>query len=337
MVLGAILGIGSSIFGASQQSSAASKANKEAKKAQKAQHQYNKSAWRMGKQRLNADRDFAIEGIEIAKRNEKTLADLKDNVALDNYEYSLKIRQQQMQQNVKQFEKSYELFNQQNTFNDLAANNAKTSAQNKFNEQLKQAAFQNQGMIIESLQQQGAIEARGVSGNSAGRLATNAIGALGRNQAIIQAQLLSGNKAMEGEYRTINQQKFGADIQAFSNLLIPADEPLMPPDPRQTPLSEYQMPRELEDFDYGPEPVKGAVATYNASAPWINALNSGVQTIASMFTNQGPPMSYGGGNIGSSAFNFSGSFGGLTQSFGSGSSWSPISSSSGFNLNQSFF
>ena len=337
MPLGTILGIGASVLGASQASKAASKANKLAKQQQKAQHKYNKQSWRDNKDRLNADRDFTIEGIEIAQRNEKTLADLKDNVALDNFEYNLKIREQQMRQNVKQFEKSYELFNQQNTFNDLAANTAKINAQNKFNEQMKQAAFQNQDLIIESLQQRGAIEARGVSGNSAGRLATNAIGALGRNQAIIQSNLLSGNKALTAEYRDIGIQERGADIQAFSNLMIPADVPLMPPNPRQTPLSEYQMPRELEDFDYGPEPIKGAMAYQNTSAPWLNALSSGVQQIAGLFSNQGPSMSYNPVNMGSSAFNFSGSFGGLTQSFGSGTSWSPVSSSSGFNLNQSFF
>lgn len=470
MVLGAILGIGTSIFGASQQSSAARRAEREQRKQVEAQYEYNKKTWDFGKDRLKADRKFAIEGIEIAKRNEKTLADLKDNAALDNYEYSLKIRQQQMRQNVKQFDKSYGLYNSQNEFNSLAqklANadskikyaeiarlaaqqsaednrlnrqlfdeesrlsalrygegkriadeelaeglrisnqqlsegtrvstnkfeNAYRQAQMTFNEQLRGAAVANQDSIIEALQRQGAVEAKGVSGNSASRLAGNVISALGRNQAAIQSKILSGGRIMnesiigagdaytnemralqltnantnrtlelnnmnasralgltaaneqralgfnlanfmradgiknsntamgialnsESEQRSIALQKLGADIQAFSNLMIPAEEPLMPPDPRQTPLSEYQMPRELEDFDFGPEPIKGAMPTYNASAPWINALNSGVQTIASMFNNQAPQA------------NYSSNIGGFSGGFGSGSS--------GFNLNQNF-
>lgn len=337
MALGAIIGGVTGIIGGIAGNNAQAKATRAQNKAIQAQHKYNKEVWRDNKDRLNADREFTIEGIEIAQRNEKTLADLKDAVSLDNFEYSLGIRAQQMRQNVKQFEKSFQLFNQQNTLNDLAANTARTNAQTKFNEQLKQAAFQNQDMVIEALKQKGAVEARGVAGNSAGRLASNTVAALGRNQAIIQSQLLSGNRALKDEYIGIKNQKLGADIQAFSNLMIPAEIPLMPPDPRATPLSEYQMPREFEDFDYGPEPVKGAMATFNATAGWMSALGSGVQTIASLFQNQGPQMSYGnnfnaGGSWGSA-------FGGAGNLFGSAASsaWSPISSSSGFNLNQSFF
>ncbi len=55
-------------------------------------------------------------------------------------------------------------------------------------------------------------------------------------------------------------QKEGADIQAFANLMIPADAPPEVMEPYATPLPEYQMPRELEDFDFGPEPIKGAAA-----------------------------------------------------------------------------
>ena len=91
-IIGAALGIGSAVFGASQQSSAASKANSEAKKAAKEQYKYDKEKYRMGKNKLTADRRFTIEGIEIDKRNDKTLADLKDRQALDRYGFDLKIR-----------------------------------------------------------------------------------------------------------------------------------------------------------------------------------------------------------------------------------------------------
>ena len=81
------------------------------------------------------------------------------------------------------------------------------------------------------------------------------------------------------------------------------------------------MPRELEDFDFGPEPRKGVAATYSTSAPWLNALGSVSSSLVSAFNN-GPSGfgGYGGGLGGSTglstgmsgSFNLGG-FGGLTS------------------------
>jgi len=318
-ILGAVLGIGSSLLGAAGSASASRKQEQAAKKQAKAQYKYDKEKYRMNKSRLKADREFTLEGIDIAKRNEKTIADLKDAVALDNYESQLQQRQLRIKQNTKQFAKSSQLYGQQKTFNDLAARTAVRGEQQRFNEQLKAAAFENQDLIIQSLQERGAIQARGQGGNSTARLASNAVGALGRNQAIIQQQILGGRQARDQGIRNVDSRKLGADIQAFANLMIPAEDPLMPVAPRATPLSEMQLPRELEDFDFGPEPVKGVVATGGASAAWMNGLASALPSIAGLFQPSGPPMNYGGGGGGSS----------ISAPMGT--------SSFGINLNQSFF
>lgn len=306
-ILSSVLGIGSSILGASSAASASRKQEKAAKKQAKDQYKYDKAKYRMNKSRLKADRDFTIEGIEIAKRNEATLADLKNQVALDNYESQLQQRQLRIKQNTKQFAKSSQLYGQQLTFNDYAARTAIRGEQQRFNEQLKAAAFENQDLIIESLQERGAIQARGQSGNSLGRLASNAVGALGRNQVIIQQQILGARQARDQGIRNVDSSKLGADIQAFANLMIPAEDPLMPVVPRVTPLSEYQMPRALEDFDFGPEPIKGAVATGGASAAWMNGLATALPSIAGLFQPSSPPMSYG--SPPSSGGGYSGNYG----------------------------
>ncbi len=296
-VLGAILGIGSSLIGANASANAARKQEQAEKQRAKQQYQYDKQKYRFNKERLKTDREFTIEGIEIAQRNEKTLADLKDNVALDVYEQQLNERSLRIRQATKQYARSSQIYGYNKTFNDYAARTARRGEQLRFNEQLKTAAFDNQDLIIQSLQERGAVQARGQGGNSTARLASNAIGALGRNQAIIQEEILGGKRARDQGLRTVDAKKLGADIQAFSNLMMPIEDPLMPVVPRATPLSEVQLPRELEKFDFGPKPFKGVVATGGAQAAWMNGLANALPSIAGMFQNTSPPISYNNPNV----------------------------------------
>jgi hypothetical protein len=317
-LIGAAIGIGTSLFGASQQSSAASKANSEAKKAAKEQYKYDKEKYRMGKNKLKADREFTIEGIEIDKRNDKTLADLKDRQSLDRYEFDLKIRQMQMKNSSNQFAKSNQLYGSQLGFNSTAFNTAQAAEQQKMNDAMSQAAFQNEDLYVQGLQQSGTAMARGMAGKSVGKQRQSLNAQLGRNQNIVMQNLLSSRSEMRSNIANIAMQKEGADIQAFANLMIPADAPPEVMEPYATPLPEYQMPRELEDFDFGPEPRKGVVATANTSAPWLNALGSVSSSLVSAFNN-GPGFSYSGGGGGlsgasSSGFNLNANFGGFGSS-----------------------
>jgi len=94
-------------------------------------------------------------------------------------------------------------------------------AQQEFNQQRDEAAFANQDAIIEALQAQGAAEARGVSGKTAGRLAQNALGALGRNQAQITSQLLGGSSRLKGQLDQLqNQLEVAQRTQKLDNLKL---------------------------------------------------------------------------------------------------------------------
>jgi hypothetical protein len=322
-LIGAAIGIGSTIFGAASQSSAASKANRAAEKAAKTQYKYDKEVWENNNEKLIADREFTIEGIEIDKRNDKTLANLKDRQSLDRYEFDLKIRQMQMKNSSDQFAKSNQLYGSQLGFNSSAFNTAQAAEQQKMNDAMSQAAFQNEDLYVQGLQQSGTAMARGMAGRSVGKQRQSLNAQLGRNQNIVMQNLLSSRSEMRSNIANIATQKEGADIQAFANLMIPADAPPEVMEPYATPLPEYQMPRELEDFDFGPEPIKGAVMKQNTGAPWLNALGSVSSSLVSAFNN-GPSGfgGYGGGSsLGGSAF------GGTNLG---------IASSGGFNLNANF-
>ena len=321
-LIGAAIGIGTAIFGASQQSSANSKANARAEEAAEKQYEYDTERYDMAKDKLNADRNFTIEQIQTNIRNDQRLADLKNRQSLDNYGFNLKIREQQMKNYTRQYDKSSNLYGQQLSFNDMAANVASTAEQQKMNDAMSQAAFQNEDLFVQGLQETGTLMARGQAGKSVrkGKQSLNA--QLGRNQNIVMANLLSSKSSMRSALAQVATQRTGADIQAFANLMIPQDAPPEVLEPYAAILPEYTLPRELEDFDYGPEPIKGVAAQVSTSAPWLNALGSVSSNLVSAFSNNGPQgfngySGGGGGNFGSNAFNLGNQgFGGLNQEFG---------------------
>ena len=62
--------------------------------------------------------------------------------------------------------------------------------------------------------------------------------------------------------------------------------------PYQTPMAEFVYPRELQEFDFGPQPVLGAMANVSAAgnAVWGSTI-SGIagtvgSTISNIFANQ---------------------------------------------------
>ena len=319
MPIGAIIGAVTGIAGAASASSAADAANKRAKEQVEAQFKYDNEGWKYNKKRLKADRKFTIEGIEITKRNEAVLKDLKDSQALDDYSLNLKIRQMQMRSYVQQYDKSSQLYNTQLGFNEIAVNSAICAEQQKMNDAMAQAAFQNEDLYVQGLQESGTAMARGMAGKSVAKGNQSLDAQLGRNQSIVMKNLLSSNSAMRSGIANIVTQRQGADIQAFGNLMIPNEAPPEVNQPYATPVTEYQMPRELKKYDFGPKPIKGAAAQTSTSAPWLNALGSVSTSLVSAFTNSGP-QGFGGYNgISGGASNmFSSSGGAGNLSFGGG-------------------
>jgi NADH dehydrogenase/NADH:ubiquinone oxidoreductase subunit G len=311
--IGAVVGIGSTIFGAASSSSSASKNNKAQKEAIKAQYKFDKQVYRDNKSKMNADRDFTIEGIELRKREDAKLKGLKDAQSLDNYGFNLQIRNQQMDNYTKQYDKSQQLYDMQGVFNNVAMSNARIAEQEKMNDAMSQAAFENEDLYVQGLQEQGQRMARGQSGKSGGKARQSLAAQLGRNQNIIMKNLLSSKSEMRTNLTQIATQYEGSKIQNFGNLMIPQTAPPEVLEPYETLTPEYQMPREFEDFDFGPEPVKGTAYQQSTSAPWLSALGSVSSQLISGFSNNGPNMSGGSGLSGasSSGFNLGGNYGGF--------------------------
>ena len=284
--IGAAIGlgtsIGSAIFGSTSAASSDRKARKEQKKAVKEQHRYNKSVWRANKAKLRASRQEAIERIDLQKKNEQKLADFKDANNLQSYNYSMQIRNLQQKQLNDQFAKSEQLYDLQTDFNSLAAKQAKSRAQKVLFEETQKFAFQNQASILEALAMKGKMRARGQSGRSSRKTSQAVDAQLGVSQAQLAESLVSILGATADREQDIDQQQLQADTQAWAQRMLPPDTIPDIPVPFKTPLAEYQYPRELQDFDFGPEPKQGAAAVGGTS--WSSAFASYLPNIAEAAT-----------------------------------------------------
>lgn len=85
----------------------------------------------------------------------------------------------------------------------------------------------------------------------------------------------------------ISQDKVSADLAAFAQKMLPPGTLPMPLVPLATPRTEFQMPREIGAFDFGPEPVKGAYASPSAAANkvWGAAMPSVAANVGTLLQN----------------------------------------------------
>tara|TARA_R100001510_G_scaffold57594_1_gene66342 strand:+ start:984 stop:1925 length:942 start_codon:yes stop_codon:yes gene_type:complete len=271
------------IFG---RKSAKSAQNKEEAFLQQKYDEYDLPLWNMGKDRLIAQRDEMIRGIQLTQKNEKALAEFKDKNNLRNWRQQLKIQEVQHQGQL-------QLFRRSNLFADQAIGSAQEQAAMERFETRQQFAFQNEANIIESIQKKGELRATSQSGRSAVKAAQSQLADEGRQVAILTENIVSADRSSRMRLRDFILK---TDAQ---RMLRPSD-PIKPLKPLETPLAKYELPRELEDFDFGPQPIKG-VSTVQVPS-WGSVLAGAATSAASTyatakFGNSSFSAPSGGGNI----------------------------------------
>jgi hypothetical protein len=272
--ISAILGIGSAVFGG-----LAGQAEADAQNAAiERQHKYNMQSWRYGKKSTKADYRHSVKQWRLNEQNEETLAAFKDATNLQDWQYNLKIQDFEYASQMKQYAKSEQIFKQQLTFNKMAQAAANEAEYRKLEDTTKELAFQNQDIVIKALQSEGAAAVRGQQGRSAEKLEQAQFAALGRNQAILAESLLSAKADTGAALRKIANDKFGADLAAEANRMLRPDRMPTPPKPLTTPRAEYLKPRKPKKFDFGPKPIKGAMAS--STGAWMGAATQGLSSIA---------------------------------------------------------
>ena len=247
--------------------SAKSAQRKEEAFLQKKYDEYDLPLWNMQKERLIAERDEMIRAIELTQKNEKNLAEFKDKNNLRNWRHQLKIQEAQHQGQL-------ELFRRSNFFANQAIGSAQEQAAMERFETRQQFAFQNEANIIESIQKKGELRATSQSGRSAVKAAQSQFADEGRQVAILTENIVSADRSSRMRLRDFV-------LKTEAGRMLRPSKPIAPLKPLETPLAEYQLPRALEDFDFGPQPIKG-VSTVQVPS-WGSVIAGAATSAASTY------------------------------------------------------
>ena len=234
---------------------------------QKKYDEYDLPLWNMQKEKLIAERDEMIRAIELTQRNEKALAEFKDKNNLRNWRHQLKIQEAQHQGQL-------ELFRRSNFFADQAISSAQEQAAMERHETRQQFAFQNEANIIESIQLKGEMRATSQTGRSAVKAAQSALADEGRQVAILTENIVSADRSSRMKLRDFV-------LKTEAGRMLRPSKPIAPLKPLETPLAEYELPRALEDFDFGPQPIKG-VSTVQVPS-WGSVIAGAATSAASTY------------------------------------------------------
>jgi hypothetical protein len=290
--------IASAAMGASAQSSS----NRKAKKQVEQQYEYNVEAREMKIEQMEADHAFLVDKILSEERNFDAQRAYKDQLATDTYNRELQIAQIQRQTNARAYAKSEQIYGTTLGLNAVEREYSRDAAYRQRKEIQQAAAFDNQQAIIDSLQAQGAALARGQAGRSAGKIQQAELMNFGKDQAVLAASLLSADMNLQATIRDIELSYDTANMQADANRMLPPPPVLDPIVPMATPDMEFMLPRELQEFDFGPEVVKGIA---NTSNPWLTFAGTAIkgvgQIAGGIAAASGPTVGGGGGDYGSGA------------------------------------
>lgn len=259
--------IGMSLFGGAQQDRA----------EQRAIDMAHKSAmrnWRFSNKEAKRRYRYDKQGQKILKRNTESQLQWQEETANRDYDYKMAIRDYDYRNQMRAFQQAEKNYRKQLGFNNLAAAQAYEEENRAFEEIKIATAFQSQDMMVQNLQEEGALAARGVSGRSAAKATQSAIASYGRNIAILDESMKSAGKQHLTNLKKIDLDKLGADLAADAarmlkpEMLPPLPEPLALPRPKYQKVFKPKKP---------PKPVKGVATGGN----FTNALTSSLSTLAS--------------------------------------------------------
>ena len=239
----------------------AAKANKAADRAAENQYKFDVANSDYNWAQTQREYDFKLKDTGIQRQNNEDNARYSEATAVRDYQNSLAIRDYDYSNQMRQYAESEKIYGLQLGFNNQAAQVAYEAESRKFQESVTSMAFDQQDMLVKMLQEEGQLQARGVSGRSAGKTLASAMAGYGRNQAILAESLVSAKKESSVSRKQIGVEKYGADLNAHSRRML---QPLKAPAP-SAPLS---MPRAtlLDPMkpERGPLPIKGASGSSGA-------------------------------------------------------------------------
>ena len=290
MSLPGIISIGLGLWGSSKSSSAAKTQVDLQNQAIDAQYEYDVAAWEMQKQSANAKRDFAVQEIQEKARQEGLIAAYKDATNLRQYNYNLQIRDREQNLNDRMYGKSEDIYSQQIGINAREERAARMDERRQMHEIDTENRYQQNDLYLEALEAEGTIRARGVTGRSADKLKSVQALQASTKLSLLEMSLDNATEASRSTLRAIGEQRTVADLNAFAAKMLDPGAIPMPIVPIETPQATFIYPRVYEDYDFGPEPIRGAKASASAASAqvWGNTISSLAGTVGNMFASNTP-------------------------------------------------
>ena len=269
--------------GISSRNKAKKAKNAEEKFLQEKFAKYDLPMWEMNKDKLISQRDEIIRSIELQQRNEQRRADFQDANNLRNYQHELKIREVKYQNDVALKQRS-------DFFTDKSIQSARSQQQQEEFQTRQQYAFENEENIVASIQAKGELAVNSQAGKSAVKAAQSAMFDQGKQMAIMTENMI--NARNDGRAR-LNDFL----IQQEAGRMLKPSRGIAPLKPMKTPVSEYQLPRALEEFDFGPQPIPG-VSTMQVPSMLGTIASAGAKGASVMANNYSGTSSFGNNNYG---------------------------------------
>ena len=294
MVLPVIIGAATAIYGANKASNAAKSAQNARNEATNAQYKYDVEAWQMQKDAAIAKRDYAVKEVEMKAEAEGRLAAYKDATAARQYNYNLQIRNSQQDANDRMFQKSEDIYLHQTSLNSMNEKAARMDERRQLKEIEAENRYEKNEVFLDALLAEGAIRARGVTGRSADK--ARSVSTLKAGVALTQlsSSLENATVASNSAIRAIGRERSIADLNAYASKMLDPGELPMPIAPLPTPQAQFMYPRVFQDYDFGPQPIQGAMISPSAAAAqvWGTSIGS-LAGAASQITAAAIPKLFG--------------------------------------------
>ena len=285
IIIGAAVSTVGSIIGGNKAASAAREQANMQNDATQRQLEYDTEAWEMKKDQLLSQRDYLVQEVELKAEQEGKLASFRDASNIRQYSYDLQIRNRQQASNQAQFQRSNQIYADQLTLNDMAHVRGFEQEIAKLDEVKQEAAFDANEAYIESLMAEGKVRARGQTGRTADKLAATTALQYGSKIAMLNAQMVNAEANTEFALGSIGRERTAADLRAYAAKMLDPGILPMPIEPLPTPQATFIYPRVYEDYDFGPRPVLGAMASPGAAASgvWGSTISSIAGSIGGAF------------------------------------------------------
>ena len=258
--IGAVAGIASGIAGAAQASSAnaTSQANYEAQK-------------KAAEEQARLTNEYNARVFEADKINYRRTREYEWDTAVKQWQYNSEVQDYQYLQTARQYLSSVENTQQQLTYNSVAAREAQEQEQASLAEILNSAAFQQEGMLIESMQKEGRA-ALLQAGGSRVKAIQSTVAEQGRNAAILSASLLSAGMQSQRNMRDIEMGRYADDLKARNAMMIEPERLPDIPEPIKPPERIFVEPMKATS-SFIPAPIRQSTL-----APLISGISGAAQS-----------------------------------------------------------